>query len=78
MKLIPFILFGVSMLSLGIAILVFPNEIRVVISKCIGDRKWIDTLNSVEAIWSFRFGGLMGILIGVFTLFMCIRNIFSQ
>ncbi len=78
MKLIPFILFGIAMLSLGIAILVFPNEIRVVISKLIGDRKWIDTLNSVEAIWSFRFGGLMGILIGGFTLFMCIRNIFSQ
>jgi hypothetical protein len=72
------IIFGISMLSLGVAILAFPNEICTGISKCIGDKKWIEKLNSAETTWSFKLGGLIAIIIGGFTLFMCLKYIFWQ
>lgn len=78
MKLIPVILFGIFMLGLGIALLLFPNEMKAWVSKVISNEKLLEVLYSKEVTWNFRLGGLLSIILGGFTLFMCVRNIFSR
>lgn len=74
-KLLPQMIFAIILLVLGIAALLFPYEIRSWVLKAIGERKEsLNLINSAQAIWSIRFAGVGGILIGAFVLFISWRN----
>ena len=68
-------IFAILMLGFGITALLFPYEIRAWVLKAIGEKKQtFNLINSAQAIWSIRFAGVGGILIGVFVFFMSWRN----
>ncbi len=73
-KLFPQIIFAVVMLALGIATLLFQDEIRSRVLRRVGEKGLFNLSNSTQAIWSIRFGGVMAILIGLFVLWMSWRN----
>jgi hypothetical protein len=68
-KLWPQILFGLVMLAIGSAALLFPNELRTLAERILGAKaplvKWV---NPSHVVPSIRTGGILGILIGLFVL----------
>jgi len=75
-KLLPQIIFGVSMLALGIMAVFFTTKIYSWMSKGDGESSGFSNLISyTQTIWSIRFGGTMAILIGLFMLWMSWRNV---
>ena len=76
MKIILPILFSVFCIGIGFIILVYPDQIRTELEKYFTG-KWFE-VTSPNAVWSWRFGGAMSLVIGVFVLFMTLKHIFSQ
>ena len=77
------IICAVAMLTLGIAALFFPDEIRSCILKVIGDKRGLFNLNknsvklmnSRQSIWSFKCAGVGALFMGLFLLWMVWRNL---
>ena len=62
------------MLALGIAALLFTDEIRAGGLRIIGEKKRLYSLfNPTQTIWSIRFGGVIALLIGLLLLWMSWR-----
>jgi len=69
------IIFALMMLSLGIAALLFPDEIYSGVLKVIGEkRELFNLIDSTQTRWSIRLGGGIAILIGFFVLWMSWRH----
>ena len=75
-RLLPQIIFGVAMLALGIVALLFPEGIQSAMLKMIGEKRGFNPPTHV--ISSIRFGGIVGILIGLFVLWMSWRYYFGK
>lgn len=69
------IIFALIMLALGIAALLFPDEIRSEVLKVIGGKRGLfNLIDSTQTRWSIRLGGVIAILIGFFVLWMSWRH----
>jgi hypothetical protein len=66
----------VMMLAIGIAGLFFPHDVRSYLLKLMGvrDGSTNGLLSSAQTIPSIRFGGAVGILMGVFVAWMVWRG----
>lgn len=74
-KFFPQIIFAVAMVAIGIAALLFTDEIRSWVIRVIGERRGVfNLINSTQTIWSMRFGGVIAISIGLFILWMSWRS----
>ena len=70
-QLFPQIIFGVAMLALGIVVVFFTGEISAWVAKVTIQRS---DIYSAQTIWSMRVGGAIAILIGLFVLWVSLRN----
>jgi hypothetical protein len=69
MSRLPAILFGLAMLVLGIAVLLFPYEINSMVVRI--TRQRFDATRLQHTIRDMRIGGAGGIAIGLFILLAC-------
>lgn len=64
------IIFGAFMFVLGVDILYFHDKISSLVDRVTGEKD----NNVTQTILSMRFGGVVAILIGLFTLWMSWKN----
>ena len=76
-ELLPEIIFGILMLTLGIIALFFPDRIHSTVSRIIGEKKAKSAHSDKDMIWSARGAGVVGIFMGLIALWFSLKSLFK-
>jgi hypothetical protein len=72
---LPYIIFAVTMLLLGIVSIIYTQEIITIIKNLVGEKKsLINLLNNNQIITNLKISGIVAILIGLFLIFALVLN----
>ena len=76
-KILPEIIFGILMLTLGVMALFFPDRIHSTVNRIIGEKKAGSAHPNKDMIWSARGAGIIGIFMGLIALWFSLKSLFK-